>query len=171
MTLFLSVIIQNYAKSTGTSCYTDKQRMWYELEKSLKLSVHRFDLTYSRVHTEKSFSNNSLLFGQISIWLCLVCCWVSSLFLSQNTIHTIHQYIGFEWLFCWYWLYFILSLFFWKFTLLGGKDILEENGTLMLFITVISFAFKIADFFVESYTFWLPKSFLCWYDCSYHSIL
>lgn len=36
LTLFLSVIIQNFAKSSGTAYFTDTQRMWYELEKSLK---------------------------------------------------------------------------------------------------------------------------------------
>lgn len=36
MTLFLSIIIQNCAKSSGNAYYTDTQRMWYELEKSLK---------------------------------------------------------------------------------------------------------------------------------------
>lgn len=36
LTLFLSVIIQNYAKSSGSAYFTDQQLMWYELEKSIK---------------------------------------------------------------------------------------------------------------------------------------
>lgn len=36
VTLFLSVIIQNYARSSGTAYFTDEQRLWYETEKSLR---------------------------------------------------------------------------------------------------------------------------------------
>lgn len=158
MTLFLSVIIQNYSKSTGTSCYTDKQRMWYELEKSLKTvrpSI-RPDLQKG-TYREKLFKQFTTFRSNIhlvmfGLLLGIIVVLISEYYPHNPSVYRIRMVI-----------LLVLIIFYFAFVLLkvyafGWKRYFRRKwDAYAFFITVISLAFKIADFFVGSYTFLIAE--------------
>lgn len=159
MTLFLSVIIQNYAKSSGTAYFTDKQRMWYELEKSLKTvrpSIRPYlepgTLRYKlfKQFTTPRSNTHLIMFGLLVGIIAILISEYYPTSLKSDIIRMIFLTV-----FIFAYLIFVLL----KLYAFGTKRFFRRKwDRYALCITLVSFAFKIADYLInDSYSFLIAE--------------
>lgn len=157
LTLFLSVVIQNYAKSSGNAYFTDAQRMWYEIEKSIRTtrpSIRPPGLiegTFRARLFHKFVNNHSWV--HVSMFLSLV--GISVVLMSEWYPLTPHAR-GVQWSFLTTFLVNYLIMISLKCYAFGPKQYFRRRWDLYAFVvTIFSFLLKTVGFAFDSefYTF------------------